>query len=125
MIQIILNRQPKNPVVTSRWSSELNRQVLVALHEDEQVCKIRFWRASLLCSTRCVDHSRDWGVSSQVVERKILEKLGQVSRRGAWIGRLEEEAPFRWGADVSKELRITKSPGLEGRSKREIDERTA
>ena len=132
MIQIILNRQPKNPVVTKQVvQQKLNRQVLVALHEDEQVCKnlVLESKPFVLNQVRATI-SKDYGeFLRQVVERKILEKLGQVSRpkelgsesvggRGAiQVG----------GVDVSKELkrRLSKSRGSKSRSKREIDERTA
>jgi septum site-determining protein MinD len=130
MIQVILNRQAKNPIVTKEMvQKKLQRQVLVVLQDDENLCK-----ASVLNSKPfVVDQpraalSRDYDeFMRQLVEKKILEQLGQVARPkelgGAGGGRAGIQIA---GVDVSKELKTyQKSRGKKTRNTREIDERTA
>jgi len=130
MIQVVLNRQSKNAVINKEMvQKKLNRQVLVALQDDEALCK-----SSVLGSKPFVvdqpraSLSKDYDeFTRQLVEKKILERLGQVARPKE----LGEVAGSRagiqvGGVDVSKELKsYQKSRGKKSRTSREIDERTA
>jgi len=130
MIQVILNRQTKNSLIKKDIvQQKLQRQVLVSFSEDEALCKGSILNAKpFVVDQPRATLSKDYDdFIRQLVEKKILEKLGQVARPkelgDASGGRAGIQVA---GVDVSKELNsYQKSRGKKSRNRREIDERTA
>jgi len=130
LIQVVLNRQSKSSVVTTEIAQQkLKRAVLVSFQNDESVCNASVMSAKpFVVDQPRAALSREFDeFIRQVVEKKILERLGSVSRPKE-LGNVESgRAGLQvGGVDVSSEIKsYQKSRGKKTRNVREIDDRTA